>query len=128
MSDDTLDVDELEETGKEEPAEPRAPEKPPKKPGLLARIGQRLAGLVPRRLGDDLLSYRNLAIGVIALLVIWLLAANGSPVRIVLWFWTVDVPKWIAFLVDVALGALLMWLWLRWRERGKAAAGGEGGQ
>ena len=37
-----------------------------------------------------------------------------------------DIPKALAFIVDVALGALLMWLWLR--RRAKAPAGGEGNQ
>jgi uncharacterized integral membrane protein len=52
---------------------------------------------------------------------VWLLAVNLGPVRIELVFWTVDMPKTVGFLLDVALGALLMWLWLRRKSPKKAA-------
>jgi len=61
----------------------------------------------------ELLGPKVIGLVVLAALIVWLLLANLAPVRIVLFFWTVDIPKALAFILDVALGAVLMWLWLR---------------
>ena len=132
MSDDSLDIDELEETEVEEdePVEEEAPAKESKKPkaGLFSRLGQRITAPITeraQRASWDVLNWRLAVIGAVVILLLWLLLANLSPVRIVLWLWVVDVPKAVAFILDVALGALLMWLWLRHWSRRQAAKEGE---
>lgn len=130
MSDDTLDMDELEETeaeadepgDKEEKAEAEPRER---KPGFLARIGRRIKAPIAERTQRarwDILNWRLAVIGAVVILLLWLLLANLSPVRIVLWLWVIDIPKAVAFVLDVALGALLMWLWIRYRSGGEPAA------
>ncbi len=127
MSDDTLDVNEVEDT---EPAA-TAPSgagkaEKPAKVGFFARIGQRISGFFSRLFRPELVNLKTAGVGLVVVLAIWLLLANLSPVRVVLWFWTVDVPKLFLFIFDVALGAALMWLWVRFRGRRKPAGGGEG--
>lgn len=129
MSDDTLDIDELEATeaeaaepgDEEEEAEAEPQER---KPGFFARIGQRIKAPIAgrtQRARWDVLNWRLAVIGAVVVLLLWLLLANLSPVRIVLWLWVIDIPKAVAFILDVALGALLMWLWIRYRSGGKPA-------
>jgi uncharacterized integral membrane protein len=140
VSDDSLEVDELAEpeageTPKPEkepkpekrpkPEKAEKPDKADKGPGFFSRLGQSIAApFSARRLGG-LLNARTIIGLVVALLIVWLLLANLAPVRVVLFFWTVDVPKAVAFIFDVALGALLMWLWVRWRGQARAAKEGE---
>jgi uncharacterized integral membrane protein len=57
----------------------------------------------------------------IALIVLVVLAENWTPVRFYLFGIALELPKAIAFLLDVAIGAVLMWLWLR--RPGKVAEG-----
>ncbi len=130
MSDDNLDIDELEEAEAEEPPQEETPEEKAKepRPGFFSRLGQRITAPIAQRAQRaslDVLNWRLAVIGAIVLLLLWLLLANLSPVRVVLWFWVVDVPKALAFVLDVALGALLMWLWIRYRAGKKAAEEGE---
>lgn len=126
MSDDDLGIDELED------AEPRAKAAgagkggKPAKVGFFPGIGQRISGFFARLFRPELVNLKNAAIGLAIVLAVWLLLANLSPVRVVLWFWTIDVPKLVLFIFDVALGALLMWLWMRSRGRSKPAGDGEG--
>jgi len=118
----------LEELGDEAPQ--AAAKKPPAKKGkpegqpgffgrLLGRITAPFAALRP----SELLGPKPIGLVIVAALVVWLLAANLAAVRVVLFFWTVDIPKALAFLLDVALGALLMWLWLRPKAPKKPAEG-----
>jgi uncharacterized integral membrane protein len=120
---DDLNLDELTEETPEPAAPPAKAEKPAGEPGffgrLLGKITRPFANLRPA----ELLSPRAIGILIAAALVVWLLAANLAPVRIVLLFWTVDIPKALAFLLDVALGAVLMWLWLRPKAAKKPAEG-----
>jgi uncharacterized integral membrane protein len=125
LSDDSLDVDELEET-KAEPSAPAKEAAAPAKVGFFGQIGGRISGSFAGLFRPEFINLKNGGIGLAILLCVWLLLANLSPVRVLLWFWPVDVPKAIAFLVDVALGALLMWLWLRSRASRAAARAGEG--
>lgn len=130
MSDESLDIDELEETEADRPVEPAAPAKESKKPkaGFFSRLGQRITAPITeraQRASWDVLNWRLAVIGAAIILLVWLLLANLSPVRTVLWLWVVDVPKAVAFVLDVALGALLMWLWLRYWSRRQAAKEGE---
>lgn len=126
MSDDSLQIDELEDT---EPTAKSAgvakAEKPPKV-GFFASIGQRISGFFARLFRPELVNLKTAGIGLVIVLAVWLLLANLSPVRVVLWFWSVDVPKLALFIFDVALGALVMWLWMRRRGQSKPAGGGEG--
>lgn len=130
MSDDNLDIDELEETEAEEPARKQPPKEKgtSPRPGLFARLGQRITAPITeraQRASWDVLNWRLAVIGGILILLVWLLLANLSPVRLVLWLWVVDIPKALAFVLDVALGALLMWLWMRQRSARKPAKEGE---
>jgi len=112
LADDNLSIDEL---GEEE-AEPTAAEPPKKKegrPGFFGRLGQRIMAPFAALRPAELLGPRTIGLVILAALIVWLLLANLAPVRVMLFFWTVDIPKTLAFLVDVALGAVLMWLWLR---------------
>lgn len=124
MSDETLDLDEPEAGGAKAPKGKQKAAKP----SFFGGIGGRISGFFAGLFRPELINLKNAGLGLIILLAIWLLLANLSPVRVVLWFWAVDVPKLLLFVVNLALGALLMWLWLRFRARSKAAGGGEGGQ
>jgi len=125
VADDDLSLDEL---GGEEP-EPEAKAAPKKKqegqPGLFSRLGARTAAPFRALRPSELLNARTAGLVIVAALVVWLLAANFAPVRVVLFFWTVDIPKALDFLFAVALGALLMWLWGRSRTP-KQPGEGEG--
>jgi uncharacterized integral membrane protein len=124
VTDDNLGIDELEDQ-EAEPATKAKPKKKERAPGLFSRLGQRITAPVAKRKPSELWNARIIGILVLAALIVWLLAVNLGPVRIVLFFWTVDMPKTVGFLLDVALGALLMWLWLR-RKSAKKPAEGEG--
>ena len=122
MADDDLSLDEL---GGEEP-EPKAKPSPRKKegePGFLSRLGAQIAAPFRALRPSELLNAKTAGLVIIAALVVWLLAANLAPVRVVLFFWTVDIPKALDFLFAVALGALLMWLWGRSRAPKQPAEG-----
>ena len=81
MSDDTFEVEQPE--GEQATA---APGGPAKRRGLFGGLTDRITGFVARVLRGDFLNARNAAIGLAALLVLWLLLANLSPVRVMLWF------------------------------------------
>jgi len=49
----------------------------------------------------------------LALLALVILAENFAPVRFYLLGLALELPKALCFLIDVALGAALMWWWLR---------------
>jgi uncharacterized integral membrane protein len=127
VADDDLSLDEL---GGEEP-EPKAKPSPKKKkdgePGLFSRLGGKVTAPFAGFRPNELLNAKTIGLAIVAALALWLLLANLAPVRIVLFFWTVDVPKAFDFLLAVALGALLMWLWGRARVAKKPAEG-EGGK
>lgn len=81
-------------------------------------LPQRLAHYVrhPRLSGRAFLTL------LIVLLVIVLIAENSAPERFYLLGLSLELPKSLAFVIDAALGALLMWLWLR-RQGGAAESG-----
>jgi len=124
VPDDELSVDELgDETTEPEPAKPAGPEKKTGEPGFFGRLLGRIAAPFAALRPAELLGPKAGAVVILAALIAWLLIANLAPVRIVLFFWTVDVPKALAFILDVLLGALLMWLWLRPKAAKKPAEG-----
>ncbi len=114
-----------------EPGESKASQSPPPKamsarrPGFFARAGDRLAHAVSR-IHMPRLDATTILWGLLALIVFALLAENWSPVRINLFGVHVDVPKAVAFVVNLGLGMLLLWLIQRYQRRG--AAKSEGGQ
>lgn len=118
MSDDILDVEDLEDLEPEsKPTPEEEPSEEERRPGFFTRLGQRITAPLAQLTSREILTWRLAFIGGGVLLLLWLLWCNRDPVRIVLWFWTIDMPKAIAFILDVALGALLMWLWMRTRAR-----------
>jgi len=124
VPDDELSVDELaEETVDPAPEKPAKPEKKAGEPGFFGRLLSRVTAPFAALRPAELLGPRAGGVVILAALVVWLLVANLAPVRVVLFFWTVDIPKALAFLIDVALGALLMWLWLRPKASKKPAEG-----
>ena len=58
----------------------------------------------------------------LVLVAIVLIAENWAPVRFYFFGFAFEMPKAISFILDLALGALLMWLWLR-RSAHAAEAG-----
>ncbi len=125
MADDSLNLDELSD----EAAEPSAKKPPAKKektegqPGFFGRLIGKITAPFAALRPSELLGPKAALVVILAALVVWLLLANLAPVRVVLFFWTVDIPKALAFVLDVALGALLMWLWLRPKAAKKPAEG-----
>jgi uncharacterized integral membrane protein len=128
LSDDNLEIDELEETEAPAQKEPPKQKSTEPRPSFFSRLGQRITAPIAeraQRTSWDVLNWRLAVIGGVVILLVWLLLANLSPVRIVLWLWVVDIPKAVAFVLDVALGALLMWLWIRYRSGRKSAEKGD---
>jgi uncharacterized integral membrane protein len=87
-----------------------------RRPGPVARgaqrLGQALAQIHWPRLDAATILYLLLALIVFALL-----AENWSPVRVNLLGVYVDVPKAVAFVVNLGLGMLLLWALQRRRPR-----------
>jgi uncharacterized integral membrane protein len=106
-----------EDTPARKPAEASPTHKPAqaapaRKPGALARLGATIVAplaLLRTRTWD----LKTFAYGLLALIILAILADNWALVRLNLFGLRFELPKAIAFLLDVALGALLMWLWLR---------------
>lgn len=96
-----------------------------RRPGIFARAGDRLAQAFARvhlpRLDAVTILY-----GLLALIIFALLAENWSPVRINIFGVYIDVPKAVAFVVNLALGMLLLWIIQRYQRRSSAQA--EGGR
>ena len=111
-----------EETGKAATtAEPGKAEKKParatasRRPGAIARLLASIAApfasiRMPRW------DVRTFAYVLVALIVLAILIENWDPVRLNLFGLRFEMPKAIAFALDVALGAMLMWLWLYHRR------------
>ncbi len=79
-----------------------------KKPGVVDLAKGRLSDRVSR-FGRPRLTVVNALWGLLVVLAIALLAENWSAVRVNFFGAYVDVPKPVAFLVDVLIGALIMW-------------------
>ena len=119
MKDDTLDIDELDEIEDESEleAEPKAKAKAKAKgseteeepkPGLFRRIGAAITAPFTRIAWGDMVSVRSALMALIAFLLTWLLVVNLAPVRIVVWFWPIDIPKAVAFILGTTLTAALI--------------------
>jgi hypothetical protein len=125
VADDDLSLEEIDD----EPLEPDSgkplarPAKAKGEPGFFARLLGKITAPFAALRFPGLLGPKAIAVVIAVALAVWLLAANAAPVRIVFFFWPVDMPKYVAFILDVALGGLLMWLWLRPRAAKKPAEG-----
>lgn len=122
MRDDDLDLD-LDD----EPAIPAKPAKPVRpaptakaaptpaaKPALLA--GTKAPSLIDRAKGyvkRPQFNGRTFLLMLLALIALVILTENLAPVRFYLLGLALELPKALAFLLQVALGAALMWWWLR---------------
>ncbi|MBC7287022.1 MAG: hypothetical protein H5T86_03050 [Armatimonadetes bacterium] len=97
-----------------------------RRPGPFARAGDSI-GKAVGHLRLPRLDAVTILYGLLALIVLALLAENWSPVRINLFGLYVDVPKAVAFVVNLGLGMLLLWAIQRPRRRrtGEATGGGE---
>ena len=136
MNDDDLDLElDDEPVVREKPAaaKPEATAAPAKPAPQAARpaagatvAGQRkglLAGLSnsAAAVRGFAWSPRTFVIGLLALLVIVILAENWAPVRFYFLGLALELPKAVAFVLDVAIGAALMWLLLRRPGRAEEA-------
>ena len=130
MKDDDLDLDlDLEPEAPSVATRPRpsAAEKPEaagktqaepakvmagRKPGVFAKVGSSVTGGLAH-FGRLNWSFRNFVILLAVLLVLVALGQNWQPVRIYLLGLRLELPKAVAFILDLALGGLLTWLWMR---------------
>ena len=88
MSDDTLDIDELDDIEADPEPEDDAPESDEERgPGLLSKVGSKVAAPFAQISWGNLISIKTGIIALIAFLLVWLLLVNLAPVRLVLWFW-----------------------------------------
>lgn len=123
MSDDDLDLDLGEEPVKRvrpprparTAATPAAPSPAEPKPAAKA-VGVKQPGLATRAAAyvkRPQWNGRTFLALLIVLLVLVVFAENIAPVRFYFLGLALELPGSIAFLLDVALGVLLMWLWQR---------------
>lgn len=103
------------------PAEPRpvaavaptarpvaTPAAPPARKGFLSGISDSLAGV--RSFHWNVRTFLML---LAVIVVIAIIAENWMPIRFYFFGFAFEIPKALSFILDVALGALLMWLWMR---------------
>ncbi|MHB8996533.1 MAG: hypothetical protein ACYC63_14910 [Armatimonadota bacterium] len=129
MTDDDLDLELDDEPKTPRPAtsvksSPAPKAAAPAQPAVAKTVGTRPPGLAQR--ARDYVKHpqfngRTFLTILIILIILVILAENWAPVRFYLFGIALELPKAIAFLLDVALGAILMWLWLR--RPGKVAEG-----
>lgn len=121
MRDDDLDL-ELDD----EPVAPARPAKPAKTepvkpavkpaPAAAKAAKETVPGLIERAKNcfkAPQFNGRTFLTVLVVLLALVLVAENWSPVRFYCLGLALELPKALCFLIDVAIGALLMWLWLR---------------
>lgn len=123
MTDDDLDLDldlgpELEPKGKAPAAKP-AKVMADRKPGMFAKVGTSVtSGL--SSLGPARWTLRNFLLVLAGLVILFVLGQNWQPVRFYLLGFGFELPKTIAFLLNMALGGLLVWWWLGRKSRPEA--------
>lgn len=129
MTDDDLDLELDDKPVTPRPAKPVKSAPAPKaaapaEPAVAKTVGARPPGLAQRAreyVKRPQFNGRTFLTTLIVLIILVILAENWAPVRFYLFGIALELPKAIAFLLDVALGAALMWLWLR--RPGKVAEG-----
>ena len=110
-------------------AQPKQSQKPKavpmsaRRPGPVKRVADRVSQSISRIHPPT--DARTIAIVLLILIVIALLAENWSPVRINLFGLYIDVPKAVAFVVNLALGMALLWLWQRHQARRRPREGSQ---
>ena len=130
MTDDDLDLElDDEPITPTRPAKSAKPAPAPKAAAPAQPAPAKIAGARPATFAQRVRDYvrrpqfngRTFLTILIVLIILVILGENWTPVRFYLFGIALELPKAIAFLLDVAIGALLMWLWLR--RPGKAAEG-----
>lgn len=139
MKDEDLDLElELEE----EPKRPKSPRAPASAPASDARPGQQAQtrakesgsasapAILTQRSWREGISQRAASLRrfhwnirmflwlLLILLVLVIIAENWTPLRLYLFGLALELPKAIALLGAMAVGAVISWLWQRRRERG----------
>lgn len=124
MTDDDLDLDlEPERPSVTPRAKPTTREeaKPPagapkvmaeRKPGVLSRVGSSVSGQLSL-ISRPNWSFRNFLIVLAVLVALVVLAENWAAVRVSFLGLRLELPKALAFLLNIILGGALMWFWLR---------------
>jgi uncharacterized integral membrane protein len=84
-----------------------------RKPGTMHQLGDKLAAPFTRvRMPEwNLQTFGYL---LVILILLWFLLENLAPVRVRLLVWNGEAPKTLLFLVNLALGAVLLLGWQRW--------------
>ncbi|MBU0608433.1 MAG: hypothetical protein KKI08_11145 [Armatimonadetes bacterium] len=133
MKDDDLDLELDDEPVRREPRPAPAPTAPVKpaataavtaaKAAAPAEAGKRpgwLGGLLApvAWIRDFRWTVRNFLSILIALVVLVVLIENWVPVRCYALGFAFEMPRTVTFVIDLVIGALLMWLWLRRPARG----------
>lgn len=128
MNDDDLDL-ELEEEPKRpvqrkpRPA-PTAPQPAPASkvpavaPPLTTAAAKQSFLSQLRQLPRNALSLRGFFVGLILLILLVLIAENWVPSRFYFLGARFELPRALAFVIDAAIGAFVMWWWLRRHENG----------
>lgn len=88
-----------------------------RKPGVLSRVGSSVSGQLSH-ISRPNWSFRNFLIVLAVLVALVVLAENWAAVRISFLGLRLELPKALAFLLNIILGGALTWFWLR---RGVAA-------
>ncbi len=83
-----------------------------RRPGPIGRVAERVGSAVSK-IHAPRLDARTFLIGLLIVIAFILLAENWAPVRINILGLYIDVPKAVAFVVNVAIGMLILWLWQR---------------
>lgn len=122
MSDDLdLDLDAFDP--EKHPRKPRTEAAPAKavaarKPGLASRVGASVAAPLSA-VRDHRWDFKTFLWGLLGLILLVLLIENWVPMRFYFLGCRFELPRALAFIVDMAIGALLLWLWLRRNSRNK---------
>jgi len=83
-----------------------------RKPGVLSRVGSSVSDQFSFITHPNW-SIRNFLLILAALIVLVVLAENWAAVRISFLGLRAELPKAVAFLLNIILGGLLTWFWLR---------------
>ncbi len=97
-----------------------------RKPGLFGRMAQSVSDSLAH-LRMPRFEWATLGYILLGLLIFILLAQNWAPVRINIFGLYIDVPKAVAFVVNIGIGMLVLWLVQRWlsaRRHQQARQGG----
>lgn len=126
MTDDDLDLDldlgpetpsvtsRAKPTPREEPKAAGGPARvmADRKPGMLSRVGSSVSGQLSH-ISRPNWSFRNFLVILAVLIALVILAENWAAVRVSFLGLRLELPKAVAFLLNIILGGILTWIWLR---------------